>query len=289
MLPMQASEFVPVVKQTVGEYQRHQAQWLAAALAYFTTFAIAPLIIVMVEIAGIFLGNHHQARHEIFGYLSSSAGSGAGNAVRGIVDSTLHQRRSGTLAQIIGWIIFILAAIGFFAALQQALNTVWDVQPQKTGFMQTVRQRALSFAVVMGLALLLLISLLLNAVLTGAAHALVHIFPLFPTLIKIADFVVSFGIITLVFALLFRFLPDVRIDWSDVWLGAAITSLLFVIGQFLLGWYLGRAGISSTYGAFGSLVIFLLWVNYTAQIVLLGAEFTHVYARQHGSHAGARA
>ena len=143
----------------------------------------------------------------------------------------------------------------------------------------------MSFAGVLCIAFLLLVALGANTILTIAGHALTHVFPFFPTLIKIADFVLSFALIMALFGLLFKFLPECEIAWSDVWLGAAATALLFVVGQFLLGWYLGRTGISSTYGAFGALVVFLVWVNYSAQIMLLGAEFTHVYASHFGSLA----
>ncbi len=276
-------ELVPLAKETFAGFQRHKAQWLAAAIAYFTMFAIAPLIIVIVEIAGAVLGHHHGLLDALYGYLSQTAGKSAAGGIRSIVTATFNQKRSGPMAQIISWTIFAVAAIGLFASLQEALNTVWDVEPKKRGLMDMVRQRVLSFAGVICIAFLLLVALGANTALTVAGHALMHVFPFFPTLVKIADFLLSFGLVTALFGLLFKFLPECRIAWSDVWLGAAITALLFVIGQFLLGWYLGRAGISSTYGAFGGLVVFLLWVNYSAQIMLLGAEFTHVYANHFGS------
>ena len=283
MFGIARGDWLPLLKETWAEFQRHKAQWLAAAISYFTMFAIAPLIIVIVEIAGLFLGQHRAALDDIMRYLQHTAGKSAASGVRAMVDATFSQRRAGLVAQVIGWCVFVLGAIGLFSSLQEALNTVWDVEPEKKTLLAQVRDRATSFGVVLGIAFVLLVSLGLNAVLTLAAAAMEHVFPFFPTLIKILDFGISFAVITALFALLFRFLPECRIEWRDVWLGGAATALLFVIGQFLLGWYLGRAGVSTGFGAFGSLVVFLIWVNYSAQIMLLGAEFTHVYAKRYGS------
>ncbi|HEX5275329.1 MAG TPA: YihY/virulence factor BrkB family protein [Candidatus Rubrimentiphilum sp.] len=276
-------DWIGLLKETWAEFGRHKAQWLAAAISYFTMFAIAPLIIVVVEIAGLFLGHHRTALDNVMGYLQHTAGKAAASGVRSMVIAAFSQHRAGIIAQAIGWAVFVLGAIGLFSSLQEALNTVWDVEPEKKSVLALVRDRATSFGVVLAIAFVLLVSLGLNAVLTIAAGAMQDVFPLFPTLIKIVDFILSFAVIAVLFALLFRYLPESEIEWRDVWLGGAATALLFVIGQFLLGWYLGRAGISTSFGAFGSLVVFLVWVNYSAQIMLFGAEFTHVYARKHGS------
>lgn len=277
------AQIVPLAKATYADFARHKSQWIAAAIAYFTVFAIAPLVIVVVEIAGLFLGRHQVVLNQLYGYLSSTAGPAAAHGIQSIVASTFSQRKAGTIAQIVGWTVFVLAAVGLFTSLQEALNTVWDVTPEKKSVAEMIKGRLLSFGMVLCVAFVLLVSLGLNSVLTIAAAAMVHVFPAFPSLMKIADFVLSFGLITAVFALLFEYLPECRVAWRDVWLGAAVSALLFVVGQFLLGWYLGRAGITSSYGAFGGIVVFLLWTFYSAQIVLFGAEFTHVYARRLGS------
>jgi membrane protein len=279
-------EIVPVAKQSWADFQRHNAQWLAAALAYFAAFAIAPLIIVLVEIAGLVIQDHQRVLNMIFGYLQRDAGAGAG-AVKQIVAATFNEPRKGIVAEIIGWIVFVVAAVGLFGAVQFALNAVWDITPKKMTLMQSIRQRASSFGVMLGIALLLLVSMGVNALLTMMSAYFTHIFPGFATLMKIADFFVSFGVLWVAFAVLYEYLPECQIEWRDVWVGSAVTSFLFVVGQFLLGWYLGRAGVSSGYGAFGSLVVFLIWVNYTAQIVLFGAEVTQVYAQRYGSRAHA--
>jgi membrane protein len=270
------SAWLPLLRATWAAYQRHNSQWLAAALAYFAAFAVAPLIIVVVAIAGAFLHGHQSAINEIYTRLPGPETV----AVRQIVSGTLGQPRHGLIAQIAGWAFFVIAALGLFGSLQFALNTTWDVTPQKMGIWQTVRRRAVSFALMLTVAALLLLSVIADSALTAVLAYLPHAFGGQATLVKGADFALSLAIVWLLFAVLFEFLPDARIAWRDVWIGAGITAALFVAGQFLLGFYLGRAGISSAYGAFGSLVVFLLWANYSAQIVLFGAEFTHVYATQ---------
>jgi len=274
------TQIVSLAKQTLSEFQRHKCQWLAAAIAYFTLFAIAPLLILIVEIAGFFLGRHQVVLNQLYGYLSSTAGPTAAHGIQSVVTATFTHRRAGTVAQIVGWCALAFAAVGLFASLQNALNTVWDVAPEKKGFLETLKGRLLPFGMVLAVAFVLLVSLALNSTMTVADTATAHVSPLFPALLKVVDFGISFALIAAVFALLFEYLPECRIAWRDAWLGAAVSALLFVVGQFLLGWYLGRAAISSPYGAFGGIVVFLLWSYYSAQILLLGAEFTRVYARR---------
>jgi membrane protein len=174
------------------------------------------------------------------------------------------------LAQVVSWSIFIFAAIGLFTALQSALNTVWDVDSKTQPILEAIRTRAVALVVVIFIALLLMVLLGVDAVLNTSS--------IFPAASKIGQFVVSFMLTAAAFAVLFIFLPETHVEWRSTWPGAVITALLFVVGQSVLGWYLGRAALSSAYGAFGGLVAFLIWANYSAQIVLLGAEFTHVLA-----------
>lgn len=276
-----------LLKQTWADYGRHHGQWLAAALAYFAAFAVAPLIIVFVEIAGFIIHSHQHVLNLIFHYIDRDAGSGA-RALREIVASSFGRTRNGAVAQIIGWGIFVVAALGLFSSLQFALNTVWETQPSKTTILTTLRQRGWTFVVMLGIALLLLVSLGVNTALNAATAYLTPVSPAFATLMKAADFLASFAVVWAGFALLFICLPDTRPTWRDVRLGAGVTAFLFVVGQFLVGWYLGTASLASTYGAFGSLVAFLLWVNYSAQIFLFGAELTHVYAHRYGSLASVK-
>lgn len=277
-----SAAIISLFKDTWEQFQRKNVQWLAAALAYFTAFAIAPVIIILVAVSGLVLGGHKAVLDQIFRYLKQDAGAGAG-AIQTIVQTTLHQSHSGVMAQIVGWIVLAIAAIGLFNALQFALNLIWEVQPKRSGIWEAIVQRVWAFLVILGVAAILMLSVGLNTGLTVMATALVHISPIFPTLMKILDFVISFGVLWAAFALMFEYLPECRIEWRDVWLGAGVSSFLFVVGQFLLGWYLGRAAISSSYGTFGSLVVFLVWVYYSAQIVLFGATLTFVFAKKHGS------
>ena len=270
-----------LARETWSNYQRHNGQWLAAALAYFAAFAIAPLVIVVVEIAGFFLHGHQQALQAIYSAMPAAGGT----AVREIVGASIAHPQRSIVAQIVGWTVFVAAALGLFSSLQFALNVIWDTQQQRRGLWQTVRERFFSFCLMLVAALLLMVSVICDTVLNALSNVLARHGAGFVSLGKATDFIVSFLVVWLLFTLIFEYLPDTRIAWRDVWAGAGVTALLFAVGQTLLGWYLGRAAIASTYGAFGSLVIFLLWANYSSQIVLLGAEFTHVFAQRRAHHA----
>ncbi len=266
-----------LLRETWAEYGRHHAQWLAAALAYFAAFAMAPLVIVFVEIAGIVVRGHAHVLNLIFRYIDRDAGSGA-HALREIVASSLDRSHGGPLAQTVGWIVFVVAALGLFGAAQFALNAIWDVPPERMTLVVALRRRAWSFLVLLVIALLLLVSLGVNAGLTVVGASGVHLSMALRALAKAADFFASFVVLWAGFAAIFSFLPDARPPWRGVRVGAAVTALLFVIGQFFVGWYLGTTALNSTYGVFGSLVALMIWVNYSSQILLFGAEFTHVYA-----------
>lgn len=268
-----------LVRQTIAGFGKHKAHWLAASIAYFATFSIAPLIIVVVEIGGFFLGRHQVLLDQIYGYLARDAGPQAASALRGIVATTFGQHHNGVGGQLIAWAFFIFGAAGLFAALHDALNTVWEIGPERGGIGMAIHERLIGFGIVALMAVLLLASVLMSASLSMAANALQAQGPMVPLLVRLGDLATSWLFLFLVFAVIFKYLPDCDVRWRDIWIGAAVTSLAFVIGQTLLGWYLGRAGVASGFGAYGSLIIFLLWINYSAQIMLLGAEFTHAYAR----------
>lgn len=275
-------ETVLEIRETFAAFGRHNGQWAAAAIAYFTLFAVAPLFIVVVEIAGAVLGRHQQVLEMLYGYLARSARPEAANDIRTIVQATFSHQRSGFVGQIVGWVLFVLGAIGLFSAFQFALNTIWEVAPKENGLMEAIRTRLVSFGLVVVVALLLLVSLLVNSFLGTAAQALVHVSPFLPTLAKWVDYVLSVAVIAALFAVIYEYLPDARVEWRNVWPGAIVSALLFVVGQALLSWYLAYTGMASTFGVLGGIVAFLIWANYSAQIVLLGAEFTRVYAQRHG-------
>lgn len=275
-------ETVLEIRETFASFGRHNDQWAAAAMAYFTLFAVAPLFIVVVEIVGAVLGRHQQVLDMLYGYLAHSARPEAANDIRTIVQATFSQQRSGLVGQIVGWVLFVLGALGLFSAFQHALNTIWEVTPPKNGLMQAIRSRVVSFALVVVVAVLLLVSLLVNSFLGTAAQALVHVSPVLPTLARWVDYVLSVAVIAALFAVMYEYLPDVHVEWRNVWPGALVSAVLFVVGQALLSWYFAYTGMASTFGVLGGIVAFLIWANYSAQIVLLGAEFTRVYAQRHG-------
>ncbi len=278
------TSMISLLHQTSQNFQRHKAQWMAAAIAYFITFAIAPSIIGIVEIVGLIVGQHRPVLDEIYGYIGSTAGTGAANAVQAIVHATFDQERSGAVAKSIGWLIFLFATIGLYGALKDALNTVWDVSPSKQTIAQLIRSRAVALLVIIAIALLLMAALAVNGALTVAGSAVAHSVPAFPIFVRAFDIVLSYLVVVGLFGFMFRFLPDCHVEWRDVWVGSAATALLYVVGQSVLGWYLGRIAIGSAFGTYASLIAFLLWTNYSAQIMLFGAEFTHVYAYVRGSH-----
>lgn len=275
-------ETVSEIRETFAAFGRHNGQWAAAAMAYFTLFAVAPLFIVVVEIAGAVLGRHQQVLDTLYGYLARSARPEAANDVRAIVQATLSHQRSGLLGQIVGWVLFVLGGVGLFSAFQHALDTIWEVTPRKNGLLEALRSRAVSFGAVVVVALLLLVSLLVNSFLGTVAQALVHVSPLLPAAAKWVDYLISVAVIAALFAVTYEYLPDVRVEWRNVWRGAIVSAVLFVVGQALLSWYFAYTGMASTFGVLGGIVAFLVWANYSAQIVLLGAEYTRVYAQRHG-------
>jgi membrane protein len=250
-----------------AESGRHNLPRLAAAISYFALFSIAPLIVVIVEIGGFVLAGHARIRAEIFGLLAHDGSPAVAAVVRQLVDSAFANRGSSLLSQTVGWTMFVAGALNFFGSLQDALNVIWDVEPAAhAGLAAMVRARALSFGLILGLSLLVLVLLAVDSIAgvrpQGAA----------------AGYAGAFLVEFLLFAAIFKVLPDAPTAWSEVWAGAAISALLFGAGQAVLGWYLARPALSSAYGAFGSIVVLLLWIDYSALIVLLGAQVTRVLA-----------
>ena len=267
-------------RQAVAEFGDDKAQRLGAALAYYTIFSLAPLLLIAIAIAGMVFGRE-AAQGQIFGQLRGVFGPQAAAGVQEMVKSAAKPK-SGTIATVVGIVTLLFGAAGVFGQLKEALNTIWNVEPKKTsGIMTMLKDRFLSFAMVLGTGFLLLVSLVIDSGVAAAGHFVGSRLPGGEALWQGVQLVVSLGVVTLLFALIFRFLPDVHPTWRDVWLGAAFTAVLFVLGKFALGLYLGKSAVGSSYGAAGSLVVLLLWVYYSAQILFFGAEFTQVYARTH--------
>jgi membrane protein len=280
---MSFAELGALLKQTFSEWSEDKAPRLAAALAYYTLFSIAPLLIIVIGIAGFFFGRS-TAQQAILNQISGLMGQQSASAIQAILQNT-RSPGAGIAAAVIGLIVLLLGASGVFGQLKDALNTMWEVRPKPgQGIGEVIRQRFFSFSMVLGVGFLLLVSLVISTLLQAFSNLIQNFLPGSLLILQIANFVVSFLVIMLVFALTFKFVPDAKIDWEDVWLGAAVTSLLFTIGKLAIGIYLGNSNVGSTYGIFSSLVIILIWVYYSAQILLLGAEFTRVYANMFGSH-----
>ncbi|HYC93005.1 MAG TPA: YihY/virulence factor BrkB family protein [Thermoanaerobaculia bacterium] len=277
-------KYIQVLKETFKEFGEDKVPRLGAALAYYTIFSIGPLLLIAVAMAGIFFGEE-AAQGKISAELGKVLGPQMAESLEKMVQAAAKPK-SGTVATIVGVITLMLGASGVFGQLKDALNTIWNVEPKKAGgIMGFVRERFLSMAMVLGIGFLLLITLVLDAAIS-AMGGLVEQYVGGEAVAHALQLALSFVIAIVLFACIFRILPDLKIAWHDVWFGAVFTALLFVVGKWGLGVYLGKAAPGSAYGAAGSLVILLIWVYWSAQILFLGAEFTQVYARTFGSLKG---
>jgi len=272
-----------LVKDAVSAWSDDYAPSMGAALSYYTVFSIAPLLLIVIAIAGLVFGRE-AASGQIFQSLSGLVGDDGAKAIQGMVSSASDTGKS-TIATIVGVITLILGATTVFAELQTDLDRIWKAPAaeKKEGIWNLLRARVLSFGMILAIGFLLLVSLVVSAGLAALGSWWGSLFGGFEVLLNVLNFVVSFAVITALFALLYKFLPRVSIAWPDVWIGAAVTALLFTIGKFLIGLYIGKSSVASSFGAAGSLAVVLVWVYYSAQIFLLGAEFTSVYAHRYGS------
>ena len=272
-------------KEAGSAWLGDNAPSLGAALAYYTIFSLAPVLIVVIAVAGLAFGRE-AAEGEILRQVQVLVGP-AGAAIIQTIIQRANQPALGVIASTVGLIAVVVGASGAFLQLQEALNHVWKVKSKRESFwVSTLRKRSLSFGLVLGTGFLLLVSLALSAALAAVGTFMGHLLPIPAFLLESVNFLLSFAVITLLFAMIFKVLPDTEVAWGDVWIGAAVTAFLFTVGKMLIGLYLGESSVGSAYGAAGSLVVVLVWVYYSAQILLLGAEFTHVYATKHGSRVG---
>lgn len=271
-----------LLQETFKQWQQDKASRLAAALAYYTVFSISPLLVIAIAIAGAFFGQY-EAKQQVIDQLGALLGP---EAMKPILDAlnNISQPRVRGLASLISIGVLFIGASGIFAQLQDALNTVWNVQPQPgQGVWTFIRKRVSSFIMVLVIGILLMLSLIISAAVSTISRYRTDFLPGSAILWENLDFVVSLGLMTFLFGLMFKYVPDAKITWKDVGVGSLITALLFIFGKYLLGMYLSGGSLGSAYGAAGSLIVFLAWVYYTAQIILLGAEFTQVYAQMYGS------
>jgi membrane protein len=275
-----------LLKETFREWREDGATRLAAALAYYTTFSLAPLLVLIIAIAGL-VGGHEAAQNQTMAQVEDLLGTEGREFVQGMIESA-SRPATGLVATLIGVMTLLFGALGVFGELQNSLNTIWEVKPKPAeGFLDGVKRfivkRLLSFTMVLGIGFLLLASLVVSAAVSALGEYIGSRWPLADFWLQLINFIISFVVITLLFAMIFKFLPEIEIAWKDVWLGAAVTSILFSLGKFLIGLYLGRSEVGNTFGAAGSLAILLIWIYYSAQILFFGAEFTQVYANRYGS------
>ena len=270
-----------LLRETYKEWKEDNASRLAAALSYYTAVSIAPMLVLLVTALGWFYGDE-SARMELNSRLQGIVGPQAAEVIQAVIEGA-DQPDAASVAGILSILTLLWGASNVFVQLQDSLNTIWGVELKpNAGFMATIRERFLSFGMILVIGFLLLVSLILSAILSAFSGALRDFLPGMDFLWQVVSFVVSFGVTTLLFALIYKVLPDVEIGWRDVWMGATVTALLFTVGKWLLGIYLGYSSTSSAYGAAGSLVVLLIWIYYSAQIFLFGAEYTQVYAYTYG-------
>lgn len=279
---MKLKDLVGLFRQTFTEWNEDKAPRLAAALSYYTIFSLAPLLVIVIAIVGLIFGKS-AVQNQIVGQITSLVGKQSADAIQAMIAGASNPK-SSLIATVIGLVTLILGAAGVFGQLQDSMNTIWEVAPKPgRGLKGILRDRLLSFAMVLVIGFLLLVSLVISTVISALSQFASGLLPFSGFMFQWINLVVSFIVVALLFALTFKYLPDVVISWRDVWFGAVFTSLLFTIGKWLIGLYLGRSTINSTYGAAGSLIVVLLWVYYSSQILFLGAEFTQVYGKRFGS------
>lgn len=270
-----------LLKTTFDGWMEDNALRLSAALAYYSIFSIAPLLVIAISIAGLVLGDE-AVRDQVKPLMQAYVGPQAAEAVQSMIQSA-SKPSEGWIGTVVGFVTLLIGASGVFGQLKDALNTIWEVKVESIGGVWGfVRGRLLNFGMVLIIGFLLLTSLLLSTALAAFTGYLQHLIGLPPFVGVALGFVVSFGVVAVLFAFIFKVLPDVQVEWRQVWTGAIVTALLFEVGKFGLGFYLGRESTSSSFGAAGSVVLLLLWVYYASCILLFGAEFTQAYARATG-------
>ncbi len=277
-----AHRLAGLLRAAANAWVDDHAASMGAALAYYTVFSIAPLLLIVISVAGLVFGPD-AARGEITAQLQGLLGSGGAQLVEQLIERA-NRPAQGVLSTLLGTGLLLIGATTVFAELQDALDRIWRA-PQCTaaGWWSLLRARLLSLGLVLGLGFLMMVSLLLSAVLSALGKWWGAWFGHWLLLAELLNQLAGFALVTVIFAMIYKLMPRARVAWSDVWLGATTTAVLFTAGKFLIGLYLGRSSVGSVFGASGSLVVLLVWVYYSAQIFLFGAEFTWAYARRHGS------
>ncbi len=278
-----------LAKQSVNAWIDDRASSMGAAIAFYTMFSLAPLLLISIGIAGLVFGED-AARDAIVEQAGGLVGETGAEGVRSVLDAS-RDPEGGAIAALVSMVTLVVGATTVFAELQSDLDVVWKVpaEKQSSGIWGLIRARLLSFGMVLGVGFLLIVSLILNAALAALGKWWGAWFGDWELTLQAVNFLVSFAVVTGLFAMIYKILPSEKIAWGDVWIGAAVTSLLFSIGKFLIGLYIGRSALASGFGAAGTFVVVIVWVYYSSLVFLLGAEFTHEYAKGEGSKSAGRA
>ena len=273
-----------LVKTAAAGWWNDRAMSLGASISFFTVFSLAPMLLAAISVAGLLFGRQ-AAQGAVVAELGGLAGDDAAQAIDAMI-ANVSIFGTGAIGAVIGVVTFLILATGAFVEIQDSLNLIWKAKPSHTGILAFLRTRVLSLALVIGIGFLLLVSLVLDAGLGAAGAYLEGAFPAAVTMLGILNSLVALVMATLLFAAIFKVLPDVRLAWRDVWTGAFVTGVAFTLGKVLIGLYIGRSGVASTFGAAASVITILLWIYYSSLILLFGAEFTKAYAETHGSRVG---
>ncbi|MER8863996.1 YihY/virulence factor BrkB family protein [Mesorhizobium sp. M0751] len=278
-----AAEGWRLLKQSVLGFIDDNALSHGAAIAFYATTSLAPILLIIVAIAGMAFG-HEAAQLALSAQIAGLMGPQSAELLQATIENA-SQKEAGTVASILGLVTLFVAASGVFGEMQLALNEIWKVKPSGATISRLVRARIASLGLVAALGFLLLVSLVVSAVISALGDIINAYLPFGTIILSAINGIVSFALITLLFAAIYKVLPDRSLQWRDVGIGAVVTGFLFTIGKSLIGWYIGTSAISSSYGAAGALLVVLLWVYYSAEIFLLGAEFTRAYSVRHGSRS----
>jgi membrane protein len=274
---MRAKDVLSILKTTFAAWNEHEAPRLGASLAFYTILSLSPLVIIVVALGG-FIFSRSTAQTHILSEVQGMIGPDGGKAVASML-ANAQKPAAGILGTIVGLLSLLFGASGVFTELRSALNLIWEVKPEATaGVMALLRERFFSFGMVLSIGFLLLVSLVVSTVLAAVGKFFGGLLPIPSPVLAVFNFLISYIGVAVLFALIFKFVPEAKVQWNNVWLGACVTAIFFTIGKTLIGLYLGKSSIGSTYGAAGSVIVVIVWVYYSAQIFFFGAEFTHAYA-----------
>jgi membrane protein len=276
---MRAKELLSIFTTTFASWNKHEAPRLGAALAFYTILSLSPLVIIVVAVGGLIFSRSTAETH-ILSQVQAMIGPDGGKAVESML-ANAQKPAAGIIGTTVGLLSLLFGASGVFTELRSALNLIWEVKPEETsGIGALLRERFFSFGMVLSIGFLLLVSLVLSTVLAAIGKFFGGLLPVPATVLEVVNFLLSYIGVAALFGLIFRFVPEAKVRWDNVWLGACVTAILFTIGKTLIGLYLGKSSVGSTYGAAGSVIVVIVWVYYSAQIFFFGAEFTHAYAER---------